>query len=144
MAAKKKTTQKKTTTATKKKSKITLMYSPVGLTAEYINIPLRKKVTQEGTINLVNVPLIEGLPMQITLRKGETLDVTEEQLEILRNLKVAETKEEKEKRLNFIENIKNQFPDGLSELERAEKEKALLTAWDVENRIYSDKLIICD
>ena len=67
MAAKKKTTQKKTTT--KKNTKAKIMYSPVGLTAEYINIPLKKKVTQEGTVNLISVPLIEGLPMQITLRK---------------------------------------------------------------------------
>ena len=64
MAAKKKTTQKKTTTKkTSTKSKVKIMYSPVGLTAEYINVPLKKKVTQEGTVNLVSVPLIEGLPL---------------------------------------------------------------------------------
>ncbi|MBR1611620.1 MAG: hypothetical protein IJ672_09125 [Methanobrevibacter sp.] len=147
MAAKKKTTQKKTTTKTKKsstKSKIKLMYSPVGFTAEYLSIPLRKKVTQEGTINLVNVPLIEGLPMSLDFKKGDTREVTPEQLQELRNLKVVESEEEHAARIAFIENLPNQYPEGLSEVERAERENALLTAWDAENKIYNDKLIICD
>ena len=142
MAAKKKTTQKKTTT--KKNTKVKIMYSPVGLTAEYINIPLKKKVTQEGTINLVSVPLIEGLPMQITLRKGQSIDVTPDQLQQLQNAKVVESDEEHKKRIAYIDNLPNQFPDGLSAVERAEKEKTLLTAWDIEHKIYNDKLIICD
>ena len=142
MAAKKKTTQKKTTT--KKNTKAKIMYSPVGLTAEYINIPLKKKVTQEGTVNLISVPLIEGLPMQITLRKGESMEVTSDQLHQLQNAKVVESNEEHERRIDFIKNLPNQFPDGLSAVEKAEKEKTLLTAWDIEHKIYSDKLIICD
>lgn len=145
MAAKKKTTQKKTTTKkTSTKSKVKIMYSPVGLTAEYINVPLKKKVTQEGTVNLVSVPLIEGLPMQLTLRKGETIEVTSEQLKQLQDMKVVETQEEHDRRIDFIENLPNQFPDGLSAVEKAEREKALLTSWDIENKIYNDKLIICD
>lgn len=142
MAAKKKTTQKKTTT--KKNTKAKIMYSPVGLTAEYINIPLKKKVTQEGTVNLISVPLIEGLPMQITLRKGESMEVTLDQLQQLQNAKVVESDEEYKQRIAFIKNLPNQFPDGLSAVEKAEKEKTLLTAWDIEHKIYSDKLIICD
>ena len=145
MAAKKKTTQKKTTTKkTSTKSKVKIMYSPVGLTAEYINVPLKKKVTQEGTVNLVSVPLIEGLPMQLTLRKGETIEVTSEQLKQLQDMKVVETQEEHDRRIDFIENLPNQFPDGLNAVEKAEREKALLTSWDIENKIYNDKLIICD
>lgn len=145
MAAKKKTTQKKTTTKkTSTKSKVKLMYSPVGLTAEYMNIPLKKKVTQEGTVNLVSVPLIEGLPMRITLRKGETYEVTKDQLKQLQDMNVVESEEEHAKRIAFLKNLPNQFPDGLSAVEKAEKEKTLLTAWDMENKIYNDKLIICD
>ena len=150
MAAKKKSTQKKTTTTeksskkTSKKSKVKLMYSPVGLTAEYMSIPLKKKQTQEGTINLVSVPLVEGLPMTLTLKKGETIEVTPEQLETLRTLKVVETQEEHDKRLAFINNLPNQFPEDLSAVEKAEREHQLLTAWDAQNKIYCDKLIICD
>jgi len=141
MAAKKKsTTQKKTT----KPKKITLMYSPVGITAEYMNVPLRKKESVDGGTNLVNVPLIEGLPVELKLRKGDTLEVTPEQLKALRFHKIVETEEEHANRIAFIKNMKNQFPEDLGSVERAEKEKTLLTAWDLQNKIYSDKLIIRD
>lgn len=143
MAAKKKSTTQKKTTTTKPK-KITLMYSPVGITAEYLSIPLRKKESVDGGVNLVNVPLIEGLPIELKFRKGDTLDVTPKQLEELRFHQIVETKEEHKKRIAFIKNMKNQFPKDLGSVERAEKEKTLLTAWDLQNKIYSDKLIICD
>ena len=148
MAARKTTTQKKTTKTTRKTTtkpkKVTIMYSPVGLTAEYMNVPLRKKESPDGSTQLVNVPLVEGLPTMLTFRKGDKMEVTPEQLEQLRALKVVETEEEHEKRIAFIKNMKNQYPEDLGAVERAEREKTLLTAWDTENRIYSDKLIICD
>lgn len=148
MAARKKTTQKKSTTtqksSAKEKTNVKIMYSPVGLTAEYMNIPLKKKKIQDGTVNLISTPLIEGLPMELHMEKGEVLEVTPEQLEQLRALKVVETQEEHDQRLAFIKNLPDQYPEDLSAVEKAEREHQLLTAWDAQNRIYSDKLIICD
>lgn len=142
MAAKKKTTAKKTT----KPKKIKIMYSPVGFTAEHMNFPLKRKESKNmnGRIVLVNVPRIEGLPMDLEFSKGQVLEVTPEQLQQLQDLKIVETEEEHERRVNFIKNLPNQYPETLSEVEKAERKSQLLSAWDSQNKIYNDKLIICD
>lgn len=142
MAAKKKTTTKKSTT--KKPKNVTIQYSPVGITAESFNVPLRKKQILDGSTKAVNVPLIEGLPMDLNFNKGDTMEVTPKQLEELQFYNIVESQEEHDKREAFIKHLPNQFPQNLNEVERAEREKTLLTAWDAQNKIYSDKLIIRD
>lgn len=143
MAAKKKTTTKKTTAKSKK---ITLVYSPVGFTAEYMSFPLKAQVSKNvgGRITLVDVPLIEGLPMDFTFRKGDTFEVTPEQLEQLRAEKIVETEEEHKRRKAFIENLPDQYPDGLNAVEKAERQNQLITASVAQSKIYNDKLIIRD
>ena len=96
MAAKKKTTKKsskkteeveekketkKTSTkkkTTKKSDKIKLTYQPIGFNAKKMTFALKKK-DAEGR----STPLIEGLPMQLTVAVGEVIEVTQEQYEAL-------------------------------------------------------------
>ena len=89
----KKTTQKKTTqkktTSKKKSDKIKLTYQPLGFNATKMTFALKKK-NLEGR----SEPLIEGLPMKLTVAVGEVIEVTPEQLEALRYEKCVESEEE--------------------------------------------------
>ena len=97
MAEKKKTQQKKKTATKEKKttksSKIKLTYSPLGFGAEVMSFPLKTREYQEidGRRVAVSVPLIKGLPMILTIRKGEIIEVTKAQYEELKSLKLVES-----------------------------------------------------
>lgn len=137
MAAKKKSTTKKET----KPKMVTIMYSPVGFNAEQMTFPLKKK-EYNGTA-LVSVPLIEGLPMELTLNKGQTMEVTPEQLKQLQAIKVVESDEERKARESFIKNLPDQYPNVAND-EKSAAVKKLLTANDLQSTIYNDRLIIRD
>lgn len=148
MAAKKKTTTKKETTekkttkkTTAKSKKIKIMYNPIGFTAEQMSFPLRTK--QYNGTALVSVPLIEGLPMELSFKKGDILEVTPEQLQQLQAIKVVESDEERKARKDFIKNLPDQYPNTAND-EDSEAVKRLLTANDLQSKIYNDRLIICD
>lgn len=141
MAEKKKEAKK--TTATKKKKtskKIKITYNPIGFNANsMIYFPLYKK-NDEGK----NVPLIEGIPMELTLVKGEVLEVTQKQLEQLQAENCVETDEEYKERKNFIKGMRNQYPNTFSDLEVAESKGDLIGVHEMQRVIYNDKLIRVD
>ena len=146
--AEKKTTQKKTTqrkttqkktTSKKKSDKIKLTYKPLGFNATKMTFALKKK-NLEGR----NEPLIEGLPMKLTVAVGEVIEVTPEQLEALRYEKCVESEEEYKMRKDFIENMKNQYPQTFSDVEAAEAKKQLISASESQRMIYNDRLIQVD
>lgn len=139
----KKTTQKKTTqkktTSKKKSDKIKLTYQPLGFNATKMTFALKKK-NLEGR----SEPLIEGLPMKLTVAVGEVIEVTPEQLEALRYEKCVESEEEYKMRKDFIKNMENQYPQTFSDVETAEAKKQLISASESQKMIYNDKLIQVD
>ena len=142
MAEKKKKETKKSTTkkTTKKSTKIKITYNPVGFNAQsVIYFPLYKK-NEKG----VNVPLIEGLPMDFTFTKGQIMEVTEKQFEELQAEGCVETDEEYQMRKNFVKGMKNQYPKTYSDLEIAERRGDLISAHESQRMIYNDKLIRVD
>lgn len=139
----KKTTQKKTTqkktTSKKKSDKIKLTYQPLGFNATKMTFALKKK-NLEGR----SEPLIEGLPMKLTVAVGEIIKVTPEQLEALRYEKCVESEEEYKMRKDFIKSMENQYPQTFSDVEAAEAKKQLISASESQKMIYNDKLIQVD
>ena len=139
----KKTTQKKTTqkktTSKKKSDKIKLTYKPLGFNATKMTFALKKK-NFEGK----SEPLIEGLPMKLTVAVGEIIEVTPEQLEALRYEKCVESEEEYKMRKDFIKNMENQYPQTFSDVEAAEAKKQLISASEAQRMIYNDRLIQVD
>ena len=139
----KKTTQKKTTqkktTQKKKSDKIKLTYQPLGFNATKMSFSLKKK-NFEGR----SEPLIEGLPMKLTVAVGEIIEVTPEQLEALRYEKCVESEEEYKMRKDFIKNMENQYPQTFSDVEAAEAKKQLISASESQKMIYNDRLIQVD
>lgn len=151
MAEKKKTQQKKKTATksekkTTKSSKIKLTYSPLGFGAEMMSFPLKTREYQDidGRRVAVSVPLIKGLPMNLTIRKGEVIEVTKAQYEELKSLKLVESEEEYENRRKFIDNLQNQHPQTYNDLEAAENLGQLLNSYDSQYKIFNDKLVRCD
>ena len=151
MAEKKKTQQKKKTATksekkTTKSSKIKLTYSPLGFGAEMMSFPLKTREYQDidGRRVAVSVPLIKGLPMTLTIRKGEVIEVTKAQYEELKAIKLVESEEEYENRKKFIDNLQNQHPQTYNDLEAAENLGQLLNSYDSQYRIFNDKLVRCD
>ena len=139
----KKTTQKNTTqkktTSKKKSDKIKLTYQPLGFNATKMTFALKKK-NLEGR----SEPLIEGLPMKLTIAVGEIIEVTPEQLEALRYEKCVESEEEYKMRKDFIKNMENQYPQTFSDVEAAEAKKQLISASEAQRMIYNDRLIQVD
>ena len=139
----KKTTQKKTTkkktTSKKKSDKIKLTYQPLGFNATKMTFALKKK-NLEGR----SEPLIEGLPMKLTVAVGEVIEVTPEQLEALRYEKCVESEEEYKMRKDFIKSMENQYPQTFSDVEAAEAKKQLISASESQRMIYNDRLIQVD
>ena len=134
----KKTTQKKTTSK-KKSDKIKLTYQPLGFNATKMTFALKKK-NLEGR----SEPLIEGLPMKLTVAVGEVIEVTPEQLEALRYEKCVESEEEYKMRKDFIKSMENQYPQTFSDVEAAEAKKQLISASESQRMIYNDRLIQVD
>ena len=133
----KKTTSKKKTT--KKSDKIKLTYQPIGFNAKQMTFSLKKKDV-EGR----STPLIEGLPMQLTVGVGEVIEVTQEQFEALQLNKCVESDEEYQKRVDFLKGMKDQYPKTFSDAEIAREKGQLISAQESQRMIYNDKLIRCD
>lgn len=137
MAKKKETTKKSSTKKTSTKIKLT--YHPIGFTAPSINFPLRKK-NEKG----INVPLIDGIPMDLEVKQGEVITVTKKQFEALQAENVVESDEEYKSRQDFLSGMKDQYPQTFSDLEIAERKGQLIGAHEKQRMIYNDKLIRCD
>ena len=137
-------TPKKTTT--KKSSKIKLTYSPLGFGAAVMSFPLKTREYQDidGRRVAVSVPLIKGLPMVLTVRKGEVIEVTKTQYEELKAINLVESEEEYENRKKFIDNLQNQHPQTFNDLEAAENLGQILNSYDSQYKVFNDKLVRCD
>lgn len=140
MAEKKEKKEKKTTTKKTTSKKITITYNPIGFNAQStIYFPLYKK-NEKG----INVPLIKGIPMNFTFKKGQTMEITQKQYEELVAEGCVESDEEYKKRQAFINSMKDQYPKTYSALEVAEARGDLISAHESQRIIYNDKLIRVD
>ena len=104
-----------------------------------IYFPLYKK-NEKG----INVPLIEGIPMDFSLTKGEIIEVTQKQYDELVAEGCVESEEEHNQRMAFVNGMKDQYPKNFSALEVAEKKVDLISAHESQRIIYNDKLIRVD
>ena len=91
-----------------------------------------------------NIPLIKGIPMELTFTKGQVMEVTQKQFEELQAEGCVETDEEYKIRKGFINGMKNQYPKTFSDLEIAEEKGDLIGAHEMQRVIYNDKLIRVD
>lgn len=140
MAEKKESKKEKKTTAKKTSKKITITYNPIGFNSQsMIYFPLYKKDE-----NGVNKPLIQGLPTELKFIKGQTMDLTQKQYDLLVAEGCVESEEEYKRRKAFIKGMKNQYPKTFSDLEVAEANGTIISAQESQRMIYNDKLIRVD
>lgn len=146
MAAKKKQTTKKESekkTTKKSEKKIALTFLPImGATDQYTALLREKTIRKDyGREVATYVPAIEGLPMEITVKKGEILEVTPAQFEALQKRGHVETDEEYEKRQHFIDNLSAQHPETLTWDMIVAEGANFATLRESQDIIYNDKLI---
>lgn len=137
-------TSKKTKSTPKKKIKLT--FSPIMGAGKSFNALLRKKTVKNiyGREEAVYSPAIDGLPMKLTVKKGEIIEVTEDQLEELRVRGHVETEEEYQARQHFIKSMSPQHPETLSWDMIIAEGSNFSTLLDSQNMVYNDKLLIVD
>lgn len=155
MAAKKKETKSKETKtkakaketketkAKKTEEKIALTFLPIMSAADQFTMLLRKKdIKKDYSMDVAAYqPAIEGLPMKITVKKGEILEVTKAQFEELQAMGYVETDEEYKQREKFIENLSAQHPETLTWDMIVSEGANFATLRDSQDIIYNDKLI---
>lgn len=141
MAEKK--TQKKKTTKKSTAKKIKLTFKPIASGAKEMNLLLKTKKMEEkdGRNVQVTAPLIEGLPIILTVKKDEVIEVTKTQCDELEKLGFVETEEEYRARMDFVDNIDNQHPDKLSFEQMNGFNQGQLTLRDSQHTVYMDKLV---
>ena len=151
MAAKKKSEEKtskksKSTKKSKSAKKIKLTFAPVMGAGKEFTALLRKKTMKSvyGREEPVYSPAIEGLPMELTVKKGEVIEVTQEQLDELRNRGHVETEEEYKSRQHFIKSMNPQHPETLNWDMIIAEGSNFSTLLDSQNIVYNDKLLIVD
>lgn len=154
MAPKKKTETKKEKeakketkeTKSKKTSKVKITFAPIMGAAVQYKALLREKTIKKdyGREVASYVPAIEGLPIDFIVKKGEIVEVTQDQFKALQDRGHVETDEEYKARQDFIDNLSAQHPDTLSwDLIIAEGAN-FATLTDSQKIIYNDKLIRVD
>ena len=135
--------EKKEKKVTKKQStakKIKITYNPIGFNQKsMLFFPLHKKNSKGH-----NVPLIKGIPMELTFMKGDVMEVTQKQYDELVAEGCVETDEEYQMRKEFLKGMKDQYPKNFSALEVAENKGYLISAHESQRIIYNDKLIRVD
>ena len=151
MAAKKKSEEKtskksKSTKKSKSAKKIKLTFAPVMGAGKEFTALLRKKTMKSvyGREEPVYSPAINGLPMELTVKKGEVIEVTQEQLDELRNRGHVETEEEYKSRQHFIKSMNPQHPETLNWDMIIAEGSNFSTLLDSQNIVYNDKLLIVD
>ena len=142
-----KTEEKKATkTKTTKKSKnIRLTFRPVFSAATNFTAYLQQKVTRvnNGNEMIVDIPMIEGLPGILTVKAGEVITVTEEQLKQLTDLGFVESEDQVADRKAIEKGLAPQHPERLSYDIMATNRDFNIKPRELE-KIYTDKLIIVD
>ena len=144
MAAKKSTEKdaNKKETKSKSKAKMTkLTFNPIMSAADKFTILLRKKEIKRvnGSEVPYHVPSIEGLPMKLVVKKGEIIEVNDEQLAALEPW--VETEEEYQRRQQFIDNMSAQHPETLTWDMIVAEGGNWSTLADSQHIIYNDKLL---
>ena len=142
-----KTEEKKATkTKTAKKSKnIQLTFRPVFSAATNFTAYLQQKVTRvnNGNEMIVDIPMIEGLPGILTVKAGEVITVTEEQLKQLTDLGFVESEDQVADRRAIEKGLAPQHPERLSYDIMATNRDFNIKPRELE-KIYTDKLIVVD
>lgn len=140
----KKTTAKKT--AAKKTDKnVKLTFRPVFSAATNFTAYLQKKVQRVNNGNeiIVDEPIIEGLPGILTVKAGEIITVTSEQLKQLTDLGFVESDEQVADRKAIEKGLAPQHPERLSYDIMATNRDFNIKPRELE-KIYTDKLIVVD
>lgn len=141
-ATKTKTAKK---SSTKKSKNIQLTFRPVFSAATNFTAYLQQKVTRvnNGNETIVDVPIIEGLPGILTVKAGEVIAVTEEQLKQLTDLGFVESEDQVADRKAIEKGLAPQHPERLSYDIMATNRDFNIKPRELE-KIYTDKLIVVD
>lgn len=140
---------KKTKTSTKKtetkKKDVKLTFRPVFSAATNFTAYLQEKVQRvnNGAEIMVDVPIIEGLPGILTIKAGEIITVTPEQLDKLVELGFVESDEQVADRKAIEKGLAPQHPERLSYDIMATNRDFNIKPRELE-KIYTDKLIVVD
>lgn len=143
MAPKKKETKEKETKSKKASKKISLTFLPIMGAADQYTMLLREKTIKKvyGRETTAYAPAIEGLPMKLTVVKGEVIEVTQKQFDELQARGHVETDEEYKKRQAFIDNMSAQHPSTLTWEMIVAEGSNFATLRDSQDIIYNDKLV---
>ena len=139
-------TEKKTTKKTKKQNdNIKLTFRPIFSAATNFTAYLQEKVKRvhHGDEVMVDTPIIEGLPGILTVKAGEVITVTQEQLDKLVELGFVESEEQVADRKAIEKGLAPQHPQRLSYDIMATNRDFNIKPRELE-KIYTDKLIIVD
>lgn len=143
----KKATKTKTAkkSSTKKSKNIQLTFRPVFSAATNFTAYLQQKVTRvnNGNEMIVDIPMIEGLPGILTVKAGEVITVTEEQLKQLTDLGFVESEDQVADRRAIEKGLAPQHPERLSYDIMATNRDFNIKPRELE-KIYTDKLIVVD
>ena len=143
-----KTTKKaatKKTVAKKEEKDIKLTFRPVFSAATNFTAYLQKKAQRVNNGNevMVDVPIIEGLPGILTIKAGEIITVTPEQLKQLTELGFVESEDQVADRKAIEKGLAPQHPERLSYDIMATNRDFNIKPRELE-KIYTDKLIVVD
>jgi len=147
-AEKKSKTTKKTTKSsakTKAKTEIKLTFRPIFSAATTFTAYLQHRVQRVNNGNeiMIDEPIIEGLPGILTVKAGEIITVTQEQLDKLIELDFVESEEQVADRKAIEKGLAPQHPERLSYDVMATNRDFNVKPRELE-KIYTDKLIVVD
>ena len=140
-----KKTAKKATKKTAKKQNVKLTFRPLFSAATNFTAYLQKKtkIVDNGNELLVDKPMIEGLPGVLTVRAGEIIEVTPEQLEQLVELQFVESEAQVADRKAIEQGLEPQHPERLTYDVMSTNRDFNIKPRELE-KLYTDKLIIVD
>ena len=140
-----KKTTKKSTKTKKTNDNIKLTFRPIFSAATTFTAYLQHRVQRVNNGNevMVDEPIIEGLPGILTVKAGEIITVTQEQLDKLIELGFVESEEQVADRKAIEKGLAPQHPERLSYDVMATNRDFNIKPRELE-KIYTDKLIIVD
>lgn len=140
-----KKTTKKSTKTKKTNDNIKLTFRPIFSAATTFTAYLQHRVQRVNNGNevMVDEPIIEGLPGILTVKAGEIITVTQEQLDKLVELGFVESEEQVADRKAIEKGLAPQHPERLSYDVMATNRDFNIKPRELE-KIYTDKLIIAD
>lgn len=140
-----KKTTKKSTKTKKTNDNIKLTFRPIFSAATTFTAYLQHRVQRVNNGNevMVDEPIIEGLPGILTVKAGEIITVTQEQLDKLAELGFVESEEQVADRRAIEKGLAPQHPERLSYDVMATNRDFNIKPRELE-KIYTDKLIIVD